>query len=126
MNNIIIHGRITRKPELKTTASGLEVCNFSVAVNRPIAKDKEQITDFFDCTAWRQTGAFVEKYFDAGDGIIIQGAMHSRKYTAKDGGERTAWTLDADRVEFAEKKNGAKPAAQSGEFTPVDDAELPF
>lgn len=126
MNNITIHGRITRKPELKTTSGGIEVCNFAVAVNRPIAKGKEQIVDFFDCTAWRQTGAFVEKYFDTGDGIIVQGAMHSRKYTAKDGNERIAWTLDAERVEFAEKKTGAKPSATSDGFTPVDDADLPF
>lgn len=126
MNSIIIHGRLTRKPELKTTANGVEFCNFAVAVNRPTGKDKESQTDFFDCTAWRQTGAFVEKYFEAGDGIIVQGAMHSRKYTAKDGGERTAWNLDADRVEFAEKKGGSvRASGNSGEFTPVSAEELP-
>ena len=125
MNITIIHGRITRKPELKTTASGLEVCNFSVAVNRPTGKDKESVTDFFECTAWRQAGAFVEKYFDVGDGIIVHGAMHSRKYTAKDGSERTAWNLDAERVEFAEKKGEAK-GKPAGGFSPVDDADCPF
>lgn len=128
MNIIVIHGRVTRKPELKTTASGIECCNFSVAVNRPTGKDKEQVADFFECTAWRQTGAFVEKYFDSGDGIIIHGAMHSRKYTAKDGSERTAWSVDVDRVEFAEKKGDGKGAksASTGNFTEVADDEVPF
>lgn len=128
MNLIVIHGRITRKPELKTTDSGIEVCNFSVAVNRPTGKDKKSVADFFDCTAWRQTGAFVEKYFDTGDGIIVYGAMHSRKYPAKDGSERTAWNLDVDHVEFAEKKGDGKASkgAANGGFTEVSSDDLPF
>ena len=125
MNNIIIHGRITRKPELKTTSSGVECCNFSVAVNRPVGKDKDPVADFFDCTAWRQSGAFVEKYFDAGDGIIVQGEMHSRKYTAKDGSERVAWGIDCKRIEFAEKKGNGKDKS-AGDFSEVTDDELPF
>ena len=125
LNSIIIHGRITRKPELKTTSSGVEYCNFSVAVNRPMGKDKEPITDFFDCTAWRQSGAFVERFFDAGDGVIVQGEMHSRKYTGKDGNERTAWNIDCNRVEFAEKKGDSKGKSAGG-FSEVTDDEVPF
>lgn len=122
MNNIIIHGRITRDPELKAVGSGSEVCKFTVAVNRPVGKDKEKISDFFDVDAWGQTGAFVSKYFSAGDGIIVQGEMQSRKFEDKDGNKRTAWSIHANRIEFAEKKSGG----QNGGFTEVQDEELPF
>lgn len=126
MNSIIIHGRITKAPELKTVGSGNEVCKFTVAVNRPVGKDKEKVTDFFDVDAWGQTGAFVEKYFKAGDGVIVQGEMQSRKYD-KDGEKRTAWSVHANRIEFAEKKGDGAGSGNNGGFTPVDDSEpLPF
>lgn len=124
MNKIIIHGRITKAPELKTVGSGTEVCKFTVAVNRPVGKDKEKVTDFFDVDAWGKSGVFVEKYFNAGDGIIVEGEMRSRKYDDKDGNKRTAWSVWADRVEFAEKKGDG--AGNSGGFTEVSDSELPF
>lgn len=126
MNSIIIHGRITKAPELKTVGSGTEVCKFTVAVNRPVGKDKEKVTDFFDVDAWGQSGVFVEKYFKAGDGVIVQGEMQSRKYD-KDGEKRTAWSVHANRIEFAEKKGDGAGAGNNGGFTPVNDDEpLPF
>lgn len=126
MNSIIIHGRITKDPELKTVGSGVEVCKFTVAVNRPVGKDKEKITDFFDVDAWGQSGVFVERYFKAGDGVIVQGEMQSRKYE-KDGEKRTAWSVHANRVEFAEKKGDSTGSDNnSGNFTEVSSEELPF
>lgn len=125
MNSIIIHGRITKAPELKTVGSGAEVCKFTVAVNRPVGKDKEKITDFFDVDAWGQSGAFVEKYFKAGDGIIVQGEMQSRKYD-KDGEKRTAWSVHANRVEFAEKRIDVGTSNNNGGFTEVNEDGLPF
>lgn len=125
MNSIIIHGRITKAPELKTVGSGSEVCKFTVAVNRPVGKDKEKVTDFFDVDAWGQSGVFVEKYFKVGDGVIVQGEMQSRKYE-KDGEKRTFWGIHANRVEFAEKKGDAAGGNNNGGFTEVADEALPF
>ena len=48
-NMIMIHGRLTRDPELKTASTGSEYCNITVAVDSFNGKEKE--TDFFDCTA---------------------------------------------------------------------------
>ena len=126
MNSIIIHGRITKTPELKTVGSGAEVCKFTVAVNRPVGKDKEKVADFFDVDAWGQSGVFVEKYFKAGDGVIVQGEMQIRKYE-KDGEKRTAWSVHANRIEFAEKKSDASDNGNNnGGFTEVQDEVLPF
>lgn len=124
MNRVFLHGKLTRDPELKTVSGGIENCSFTVAVNRPIAKDKEQITDFLPCTAWRQTAAFVARYFHKGDGIIVEGSLQTRTYE-KDGAKRTAFDVNVERVEFAEKKAGQTDASVGG-FTEIDDSEMPF
>lgn len=79
MNHIVIKGRISATPEIKTTQNGNKVCTFSVAVDRPYSKNKE--TDFFRCNAWRGTAEFIEKYFGKGQEILIDGAMISNTYT---------------------------------------------
>lgn len=123
MNQIILHGRLVADPELRTTASGIECCNFAVAVNRPTAAGKDPVADFIPCTAWRQSAAFVAKYFHKGDGILVDGSLETRKYTDKSGQERKAYEVQVRRVEFAEKRAGQT----SDGFQPVtDDDKMPF
>ena len=134
MNRIIIKGRLTRDPELKTGASGVEFCKFTVAVDRRKAKDKEKETDFFDCTAFGQTGVAISKFFAKGREILVEGRMESSK-SDKDGVKRTFWGVMVDSFEFCGNKNDAAPAvatvptspedAANG-FTGVETEELPF
>ena len=105
MNEIIIMGRLTKDAEIKTTSSGIEVCNFTVAVDRSMKKDGEKITDFIDCTAWRKTGVFVSTYFKKGDGILLKGSMESRKWVADDGTNRVSWGITVNQVEFPLNKS---------------------
>ena len=124
MNSIKIQGRLTKDPEQKVGSSGAEYCKFTVAVDRKRSKDKA--VDFFDCTAFQQTGAFVAKYFAKGDGIIVSGRMESDKFTDKEGIKRTTWGITVEDVEFPlgkgrSESNGTVPS----EATPAE-AELPF
>ena len=105
MNEIIIMGRLTKDAEIKTTLSGIEVCNFTVAVDRSMKKESEKITDFIDCTAWRKTGVFVSTYFKKGDGIVVRGSMESRKWVADDGTNRVSWGVTVNQVEFPLQKS---------------------
>ena len=102
MNSIKITGRMVADPELKRTQNDTAVCSFNVAVDRIYSKEKE--TDFFTVVAWRQTAEFVAKYFAKGRKILVEGEMQSRKYTDKEGNNRTAWEIKADRVEFCDSK----------------------
>ena len=128
MNKIIIKGRLTRDPELKTSQSGTEYCKFSVAVDRRGGKDKEKITDFFDCTAFGNTGVAVSKYFTKGKEILVEGRMESNR-VAKDDTTRTYWGLSVDTFEFCgSRSDAAAPApvdAASG-MPVVETEELPF
>ena len=131
MNKIIIKGRLTRDPEMKTGANGTEFCKFTVAVDRRKIKDKEQETDFFDCTAFGNTGAAIGKYMNKGREILVEGRMESSK-TEKDGQKRTWWGVVVDTFEFCgsrgdQQASAPAPAidAQSG-MEQVNTDDLPF
>ena len=106
LNHIVVMGRLTRDPELRTTQSGVNVASFTVAVDRDFGgrDGAERQTDFFDCAAWRQTGEFVSKYFQKGRMIVVSGRMQSRKYQDREGNNRTAWEIQADNVYFGDSK----------------------
>lgn len=134
MNKLIITGRIIRDPEIKTTSNGTEYCNMTVAVDRRIRKGEEKQADFFACTAWGKTAAFLKQYFKKGDGITIDGRIESRKFIDKDGNNRVAWGVQIDNVEFPlgkSKQNDTDwtdEADRAEEISPstISDEVLPF
>lgn len=132
MNKAILVGRLTRDPELKTTANGTNVCSFSVAVNRRYKNAEGNYdADFINCTAWRQTAEFVSKYFTKGRMIGVVGSIQTRNYDDKDGKKVYVTEVAADEVYFVESKgdnnNNTAPVADVNDFAPIDDTdELPF
>ena len=130
MNLITIKGRLVRNPELKTSGGGMEYCKFTVAVDRRRQRDKEKQTDFFDCTAFGNTGVAISKYFEKGKEILLTGRMESNK-TEKDGVKHTWWGISVDTFEFCGGKSDQTSApapevdAASG-MEQVNTEELPF
>ena len=106
LNHIVIMGRLTRDPELRYTQSNTPVASFTVAVDRDFGgrDGGEKQTDFIDCSAWRQTGEFVSKYFRKGSMIVVSGRLQSRKWQDRDGNNRTNWEISADNVYFGESR----------------------
>lgn len=102
---VIIGGRITAEPELKTTPSGISVTSFSVAVNRRSSGNQESQADFFNVTAWRQTAEFVTKYFHKASSICIVGTLQNRTWTDQQGQKRFATDIVADEVHFVDAKS---------------------
>lgn len=138
MNTVILMGRLTADPELKHTANDTAVTSFSIAVDRPMAKEKT--ADFINVSAWRKTAEFITKYFRKGSMIAIQGSLQTRRYEDKDGNKRTAYEVVANSVEFCGGKNegGSNPTPKQSapskktvdegvDYNPVEsDDELPF
>jgi len=118
LNHIVIHGRLTRDPELRYTNNSTPVASFTVAVDRDYAGEGQQKeTDFIDCVAWRATGEFVNKYFLKGSLIVVSGRLQSRKWTDKEGNKRVSWEINANNVYFGGSKSdnqGAASSQQSG------------
>ena len=138
MNKVYLIGNLTRDPEMRATAGGVSVCNFSIAVNRRFKDaDGKQQTDFFNIVAWRQTADICGKFLMKGKKVAVSGSIQTRTYEAQDGSKRTAFDIVADEVEFLSPM-GEAPGTGRAEhpappvnsptagFTQVDDDELPF
>ena len=113
LNHIVIMGRLTQEPTIRYTQSQLPVASFTVAVDRDYSgKDGGQKeTDFINCTAWRSTAEFIQKYFHKGSMAVVSGRLQIRQYTDKDNNKRTAAEVVADSVYFGESKkdSGSQP-----------------
>ena len=114
LNHIVIMGRLTRDPELRSTTTGVNVASFRIACNRDYSgrDGSEPQTDFVDCVAWRQTGEFVSRNFTKGKMIIVSGRLQMRDWTDRDGNKRTTAEIVADNVYFGESKRDSD--GQSG------------
>lgn len=103
-NLVVLTGRLTSDPEVKTTQSNVSVTSFCIAVQRQYKSGEEPITDFINIVAWRNTAEFVAKYFKKGNMIGIEGSIQTRKYTDRDGNNRVAFEVLASNVQFVESK----------------------
>ncbi len=141
LNSIIIMGRLTADPELRTTSSGLSVTTFNVAVDRNFARaGEERKTDFFTVVAWRSQADFVSRYFRKGSMIAVQGSLQTRNYEDKNGNKRVAYEIVAEQVSFCGSKSesgtysndnanntSSYNSSSADDFTAVvDDDDLPF
>ena len=114
LNCVTLMGRLTADPVLKTTTTGKEVCQFSIAVDRSYAGHGEKQSDFITIVAWEAAARFVVNYFTKGSMIAIQGSIQSRSYEDKKGNKRTAFEVVAREVSFCGNKaeGGKKPPAE--------------
>lgn len=112
MNRVVLVGRLARDPELRTTASGISVCNFTVACDRRYAQNGERQADFINCIAWRQSGEFVSRYFTKGHRIALEGSIQTRSWDDQNGNKRYATEVVVDHVEFAQSKGEGGYAPQ--------------
>ena len=106
-NKVILGGRLTADPELKTTPSGISVTSFTVAVNRRFGgkNGEESQADFFNVTAWRQTAEFITRYFRKASSICVVGSIQTRTWTDQNGQKRYATEIVADEAYFVDAKS---------------------
>lgn len=114
-NKVILGGRITADPELKTTPSGVAVTTFNLAVQRRFGGGDGQKppSDFITVVAWRQTAEFITRYFHKGSSICIAGTIQSRTWTDQSGAKRYATEVVADEAYFVDSKSDGGAAGQA-------------
>ena len=106
MNKIILVGRLTKDPELRSTSSGISTVNFSIAVNRNFKnKEGNYDADFLNCVAFRNQADFISKYFKKGSLIGVEGRVQTRSYDAQDGTKRYVTEIMVENAEFVGGKN---------------------
>lgn len=123
MNVVAMIGRLCQEPEIKMTQSGKRVISTTLAVD-----GYGDHTDFIPVVFWEKTAEFVGRYFHKGDRIGITGMVQSRRYTDKEGNNRTAIEIIANRADFCESKGKSIDVQGEQEsFEEIEgDGDLPF
>lgn len=107
MEKTIIIGNLTRDPETRTTAGGVSVCSFTVAVNGRKRSDGEQPPPkYFRVSAWRQLGELCQKYLEKGKKVYIEGSIQANPYQSSTGECMASLDLTAENVEFLSAVRG--------------------
>lgn len=108
LNKIMLIGNLGRDPELQVTSDGTPVTKFSLAVSRVYNSsngERKEETEWFNIVAWRQLAERCEKYLHKGSKVYIEGRLTQRKYTDRDGIQRTAVDVIANDVQFLTPKS---------------------
>ena len=136
MNKAIIIGNLTKDVDSATTANGIAVAKFTVAVPRRFANaNGEREVDFLDVVAWRGLAENCTKYLGKGRKVAVVGTIQKRSYDAQDGTKRYITEIVADEVEFLSPQQGAQQNGgvqqqateqKAADLTPIDDDTLPF
>lgn len=139
MNKFQLMGRLTKDPEIRTTANtNTEVTSFSIAVNRRfVAQGQERQSDFFNVVAYGKMAEFCGKYFKKGQQVLVEGRMQNRTWEDQTGNKRYATDYIIEQAYFADSRRDGDTAGQSngqvpssstdGDFITIDDNdELPF
>jgi len=135
MNSIIVSGRLGKDPETRFTAAGDAVCNFSLAVSEPGAKEGAKPL-WLTIVAWKKTAEICQKYLAKGRMVIVAGRIQVREFDGSRG-KSTAIEIVAHNIEFlssGEQRPGTQaapasaPAAGSQVKQPYEpnDEDIPF
>ena len=135
LNVVVLTGRLTADPELKSTQSGVSVCSFCIAVERRYKSGEDRVSDFINIVSWRSSAEFVSKYFKKGQQIIIEGSMQTEEWE-KDGEKKSRTICTIEKADFCGNKsdnagntnNNSKVDADGFMNIPdeIADEELPF
>lgn len=131
INKMILQGRLTANIELKHTQSDVANTEFTVAWSEKYKETESKC--FLRCKAWRQTAEFLEKYFQKGQEILIEGHMVTEEWE-KDGEKKSRTICLVDKVNFCGSKSDRGSAPQKNMDSDgfvnipdgVEDEGLPF
>lgn len=123
LNKVILIGRLGRDPECRYLPNGDAVCNFSVATSeswKDQSGQKKERTEWHAITMYRKLAEIAAQYLKKGSQVYIEGRIQSRKYTGKDGIERTAYEIVCSEMKMLDSKasGGAEQYTPAPQPTP--------
>jgi single-strand DNA-binding protein len=142
INRVILIGRLTRDPELKSTSSGNYFCRFSLASNRNVynkqtGESREEV-GYFDCIAWGKSAEIIHKYLQKGRRICVDGSLRYSAWEGADGKKQSKVDIHVEGFQFLDtKQDGGGPMRDAGPSEPsgtpahfdtgaMSDDDIPF
>jgi single-strand DNA-binding protein len=102
LNKVMIIGRLTRDPELRTIPSGANVCQMGVATGyaytNPQTGQKVESTEFHNVVLWRKLGEIAAQYLKKGARVYIEGRLQTRSWDAQDGQKKYRTEIVAENM----------------------------
>ena len=106
MNKVLLVGRLTRDPEMRTTGTGMVVTRFSVAVNHNFTdRNGERGVDYINCSAFNRQAENIAKYCKKGSLVSVEGSIRTGSYDAPDGTKKYTTDVACNQVNFLSTKN---------------------
>ncbi|HRJ06685.1 MAG TPA: single-stranded DNA-binding protein [Candidatus Saccharibacteria bacterium] len=119
INQVILMGRLTRDPEMRTTTTGKSIASFSLAVDRNTSDDQ---ADFFDITAWEKLGELANQYLSKGRRCLVQGRLRQDTWDDKETGKkRSKVEVVATDITFLDGPTGSDSTSSSAAPAPSSD-----
>ena len=119
MNKVLLVGRLTRDPELRTTPGGMAVTRFTIAVSQNFTnRNGERGADFINCSAWGRQADNISKYCSKGTLVSAEGRIRTSSYDAQDGTRRYTTEVVCDTVNFLSSKGASSEGAQRNDYMP--------
>lgn len=102
INNVVLVGRITKDPELRTISSGSTTVSFTLAIDRPYTPNQgngERQADFINCVCWNAQANFLSQYVKKGNMVGVEGRITTRSYQNQSGQTVYVTEVLASRVQ---------------------------
>ncbi len=133
MNKVILIGRLSQDPEMRTTPNGVATTTFNIAVSRNFTNQNgERETDFFRCVAWRKQAENIARYCHKGTQVAVEGRLQTNNYEAQDGTRRYSTDIVCDNVSFlgsrgdSTNQNSSAPQNMENDVEVNEASEDPF
>ncbi|MDO5686580.1 MAG: single-stranded DNA-binding protein [Neisseria sp.] len=124
VNKVILVGRLGRDPESRYMSNNEPVCNFSIATDETWKDrdgNRQQRTEWHNIVMYRRLAEIAQQYLKKGQLVYIEGRIQSRKYTGKDGIERTAYDIVANEM----KMLGSRSDGAGSGYSPFPEESAP-
>lgn len=121
LNKVTIAGRLTRKPELRKTPSGVSVTDLLVALNREFVTnsgEKQQEACFVDVVVWGKQAELCASALDCSSSVLVEGRLQLDVWYSREGDKRCKLRVAAERVQFLDRKPawGKSQSAEASRF----------
>ncbi len=146
LNKVFLIGRLTRDPELRSTASGSYLCRFSLASNRAYyKKDSEELQEevgFFDCVSWGKQAEVISKYLKKGRRVGVDGHLRWSQWENQEGKKQSKVEITVENFQFLDPKSNMEspqqniqegsqeaqptPTEMNKELDAINDDDIPF
>ena len=117
MNKVLLVGRLTRDPELRSTPGGMAVNRFTIAVSQNFTnRNGERGADFINCSAWGRQADNISKYCSKGTLVSAEGRIRTSSYDAQDGTRRYTTEVVCETVNFLSSKGASSDGVQRNDY----------